>query len=61
MLADLWGTENTIAVPNGNNCIADVGNGSGGIEGGGGDDDLAVPPPPPFASTSSYHQFPDAT
>ncbi len=43
MLADLWGTVNTIIFPNGNNCIADVGDGSSSIEGGGGKDDSAVP------------------
>jgi hypothetical protein len=39
MSADLWGTVNTVVVPNVNKCIADVGDSSGGIEGGGGDDD----------------------
>ncbi len=44
MLADLWGTVNTVVIPNDDDCIADVGDGSGGVEGGGGNNDLAVPP-----------------
>jgi hypothetical protein len=35
ILADLWGTVNTIIIPNGDNCNANIGNGSGGIKGGG--------------------------
>ncbi len=38
---------NTIIIPNGNNCNADIGNSSGGIKGGGGNDNSVVPPPPP--------------
>jgi hypothetical protein len=47
MLVDFWGMVNTIIIPNGNNCITDVGNGSGGVKGGGGNDILTVSPPPP--------------
>jgi hypothetical protein len=47
MSADLWGTVNTVVIPNCDYCNAKVGDGSGSAKGGGGDDDLAVPLPPP--------------
>jgi hypothetical protein len=47
MSADLWGSVNTITVPNCDYCNAEVGDGSGGAKGGGGNDDSAVPLPPP--------------
>ncbi len=47
MSADLWGTANSVVVPNCNYCNAEVGNSSGSTKGGGGDDDSAVPLPPP--------------
>ncbi len=47
MLADLWGLVNIVIVPNGDDCNADIGNGSGSIKGGGGGDDSVVPLPTP--------------
>jgi hypothetical protein len=47
MSADLWGAVNTIIVPNRDDCISNVGDGSDGVKGEGGDDNSAMPPPPP--------------
>jgi hypothetical protein len=33
MSADLWGTVNTVVVPNCDDCNVDIGDGSGGVKG----------------------------